>query len=478
MKRICALLLAFCISATLAGCGSKGDAATVSSIIASESETSSSGTITSDTSSETPFSSETEPEDTSGSAPSEPEVLAPEEQAAEAEALELAEKHGLTKEDLKGRYTLFLKFSETVEGNADLEGYREFVYLIFPVIADAEKYAGESEHIREELLFKSLSYLGIFSQSMSEKLGGQYVRFANLVRLNEDRMKNVPDTMPYILFHELMHFIDQSMLGELDTSIYRLDGTVMGKGEYDNLSEEQRENAVLCPQTYFILEGGAEYFADKYFRGAPLDYPMGVSVMSTLEYIMGEAYVYDLFFRWDTDAAFEDLLAEAGYSHEQCEAVCVTLNRITYPDRSYPDIAPISVVDMLIDLYEYKLGDGWKTDEGFLFLLKNVDYYGGDQVAPSTRSEAEALFSGTEEWYSEHVEKMTKDLPEKPVPARDAAPFMKDGKIWMGYSADMTDPVTGEAFFGTIAWEADLKTETRKAYYVTDYRGAAEKYFK
>jgi len=477
MKRICAILLAFCmLPAALAGCGAKGETAAESSSVApvegttaEESKAPSSEPVTA-SESETAESDTTE---TSEETTSETEVLAPEEQAAETEALELAEKHGLTKEDLKGKYTLFLKFAETVEANADLEGYREFVYRIFPVVTDAEKYAGD--HINEGSFLKKLSFLGISSQKLNEKLGGQFMQLGNCIRLNEDRMQNIPDTMPYILFHELMHFVDRSMVETIGTGAYRLDGKVINMEE---LSKEQREGAVLCPTTDFITEGGAEFFADKYFRGAPMDYPMGVTVMSALEYIMGEAYVYDLFFRWDTDAAFEDLLAEAGYSHEKCEAVCKTLNRSTYSDRDQSEFEPVSIIDMLIDLYECKLGDGWKTDEGFLFLLKNVDYYGGEYVAPSVRSESQTLFAGTKEWHSAFVEEMTKDIPEKPVPARDAAPYMKDGKIRMGCSADMTDPVTGEAFFGTISWEMDLKTGTRGAYYVTDYRGAAEKYFK
>ena len=143
-------------------------------------------------------------------------------------------------------------------------------------------------------------------------------------------------------------------------------------------------------------------------------------------------------------------------------------------------IVPVamSIIDMMIDLYEYKLGDGWKTDDGFLFLLKNVDYYGGDIVAPSVRSESQALFTGTKEWNSDFVAEMTKDIPEKPVPDWNAVPYMKDGKIRMGCSADMTDPVTGEAFYGTISWVPNLKTGTREAYYITDYRDAAEKYFR
>ena len=138
----------------------------------------------------------------------------------------------------------------------------------------------------------------------------------------------------------------------------------------------------------------------------------------------------------------------------------------------------MSIIDMMIDLYEYKLGDGWKTDDGFLFLLKNIDYYGGDIVAPSVRSESQALFTGTKEWNSDFVAEMTKDIPEKPVPDWNAVPYMKDGKIRMGCSADMTDPVTGEAFYGTISWVPNLKTGTREAYYITDYRDAAEKYFR
>ena len=56
------------------------------------------------------------------------------------DALKTAEDHGLSEDDLRGEYELFLRFSETIESNSELGEYRELVYRIFPVIADHKMY--------------------------------------------------------------------------------------------------------------------------------------------------------------------------------------------------------------------------------------------------------------------------------------------------------------------------------------------------
>ena len=53
-----------------------------------------------------------------------------------SEAIRIAELHGLSEKDLRGEYELFTMFSEMIEGNNRLNGYKEIVYRIFPVVAD------------------------------------------------------------------------------------------------------------------------------------------------------------------------------------------------------------------------------------------------------------------------------------------------------------------------------------------------------
>lgn len=55
---------------------------------------------------------------------------------AEPEALKIAEEVGLSKEELRGKYALFLKYSHVLECNPGVEGYKGFLYRFFPLVAD------------------------------------------------------------------------------------------------------------------------------------------------------------------------------------------------------------------------------------------------------------------------------------------------------------------------------------------------------
>ncbi len=86
----------------------------------------------------TPASSSEEPSVTVTAAP-EPSVTVtaapePTEDPAKAEALRIAELHGLSEADIRGEYALLVRFSETVEQNERVGDYREFLYKIFPVV--------------------------------------------------------------------------------------------------------------------------------------------------------------------------------------------------------------------------------------------------------------------------------------------------------------------------------------------------------
>ena len=52
---------------------------------------------------------------------------------AEPEALKIAEEVGLSKEELRGKYALFLRYSHVLECNPKINEYRNYLYMYFPL---------------------------------------------------------------------------------------------------------------------------------------------------------------------------------------------------------------------------------------------------------------------------------------------------------------------------------------------------------
>ena len=59
------------------------------------------------------------------------------------DAVKLASEVGLEEKDLKGKYDLFIRYAEAVRSNPEFNGRREFIYHLFPVIADHLKSENE-----------------------------------------------------------------------------------------------------------------------------------------------------------------------------------------------------------------------------------------------------------------------------------------------------------------------------------------------
>ena len=73
----------------------------------------------------------------------------------EQKIIDLASTHGLTADDIRGEYELFKKYSETLDSNPNLDGIRELLYQVFPVVADNTAY------MDEEYFFTSLESLKV-----------------------------------------------------------------------------------------------------------------------------------------------------------------------------------------------------------------------------------------------------------------------------------------------------------------------------
>ncbi|MBR4743713.1 MAG: hypothetical protein IK082_05945 [Oscillospiraceae bacterium] len=397
---------------------------------------------------------------------------APTEDPLPAAALALAYEHGLSEEDIRGEYELFIRFSKTVEGNTALGKYREFMYLIFPVVADASAYM-DLDHF-----FDALAGLSFVERVLETGIAGRYTAGPNIVEINTEIDPYDSYHVPEVVFHELMHFVDFNVSNEYPAT-YLLDGRRLNAFELDELSEEEQERAVACYDPDVVIEGGAEYFTAKYFAGAERAYFIPAQFLAGVEYIFGEEKLDELFFSPDSGAVLAELFLDAGYSKEKFANANQTLSFLTNSsDHGEPEVY-IAPEDMLIDLYESKLGSGWQEDEGFLYILKAINGVCGEEYRHSEHAE---FLKGIEfkkwEQYEAFTAKLYGELPIEPdLRYLPPTPLMRGGRLLLGAFAEWTDPETQEQVRGTLTLDYDFGSETLLGYEAIDFDALTNRYF-
>ena len=354
---------------------------------------------------------------------------------------------------------LYARFSEVLEANDKLGDYREFVYNIFPVIAD------NMEYLDEEYFFSALAKLSISVADLDDSKNGEFWFGSKELYLNETMLQEKPYIALHALFHELMHFVDYSINGDPEP-VYLLDGKHLHLQEAYALSPQDYSRAIFCEDAQVVTEGGAELFAAKYYGGAPNAYFPSVTFLTGLEYILGEDYINALFLRWDSDGLLEELFLEMGYTQEEYQRVAGWLNSLTRGDLYSIPENPVSLEDVLIDVYEYKLGDGWREDAGFLYILKCLNGIALDDWKNSKHADfLETIEFKSFPQYEAFQGKLFSEAKEvQDLDVLPPTPFMRDGKLLLGAFATLKDPQTGEEYHGTVTFDYDFETETLRSY--------------
>lgn len=465
MKKRVALFLSILISASfIAGCKKKeaSDTSSFSPKISSKS------VETTSESSTDPSSGTSETEDTADSSSSDitssTSDLGSDRSAKNAEykteAQKLAGQHGLTEEDLSGEYYYFVKFSEAIESNPNLGKFREFMYLIYPVVADMADYVCEDTFMTD-LQKLSITY---DSELTGPGAAGRYVEPHNVYLQESLRDKEI-DTLPKVLFHELMHFLDYRLTGEKDL-VYILDGKHYHPVDTNNFSPDELNRMILCEESWVLTEGGAEYFTAKYLSGDVEAYWDSVSFLVAIEYLMGEDYLNDLFFSWDSDAKLEELFLDAGYTEEQYKNAIATLNNETRPLYSEAPENPVSFDDILIDLYTHYKGENWKEDKNFLMILRDIQSFAPDRWDRSKH--ADFLHTIKIKSFNElqaYSQELLSDIPENITLSRlTLTLFLRDGQFVRGAIATMTDPNSGKTVPCIITLSMDNEANVKTGY--------------
>ena len=387
-------------------------------------------------------------------------------------ALGLAEQHGLTADALRGEYELFIEFAETIEGNAALGKFGEFVYLIFPVIAD------HTEYLDKEYFLNRLSTLCFTVCELGPELAGQFQFDSNEIFISSERGYSGDCELPEIVFHELMHFVDFSINGS-EGALYLLNGQRLTPDELFAIPLEERIMAVNIFSTRAVVEGGAELYTAKYFSGAIRWYFTPCEFMTGLEYIYGPDVLDELYFHKDSNAIFAELIFDAGYTEDEYYDIFGMLNWYTEPANYTKPSREIRLEDVLIRLYEHKLGEGWQTDDEFLYILKAIN---GVAWLGFEESEHADFLRGigfdTLEKYDAFREKLCSGLPfNLYIDSHPPVPIILGGRFMLTSFASWIYSDAQDAVNGTIALEYDLGAEKLGDYELIDMDAVLEKYF-
>ena len=201
------------------------------------------------------------------------------------EALDIADRVGLTDQDLRGEYELFLEFSECVENNPNLGDFRGYIYNLFPIVAD------QLEDDNKEAFFEKLRGFSISWGAPDDSAAAYYASASNEVVLGMIDSAGEDGVFVLSIYHELIHFIDGTIDGDPTYVYYLNDGSFVDSSEADTIDPGQVTATIGDP---CFTEGGAEYYLARYFNGAPsaYSYYSGTVFLSGIEYIFGSVHLF------------------------------------------------------------------------------------------------------------------------------------------------------------------------------------------
>lgn len=342
---------------------------------------------------------------------------------AHAEAVATASEHGLTEESLKGKYALFLRFAETIDGNTKLNGYEDIVYALFPMIAN------QLNPEREGHILARLRTLSINIGDMNMGLVGEYYQSQNYVNMNRKYKYATHLSYTASLFHELVHFTDTNIDGEIESVRFCENGV---------FPQLDPEGAILSGRDRvhsgsFIKEGGAELYTAKYFSKATHAYTSTVQFFTGFEHIFGSETLDDIFFSHDSAYLFAKLLADNGFTNDEIWNFYETMDSITY--NTQPPTQYLRPEDVLIRLYVNTIGPDYLDDAIFCHILRCIydSYYPFDLIPSAYEAELEGLQKDSS-WALNWFYSIVADLPDLPPLSINDTPLRGiylDGKYYL-----------------------------------------------
>ncbi len=280
--------------------------------------------------------------------------------AAMTEALEKAAEHNIPEESLRGRYDLFLRFCRCIESNGRLGEFVDYVYLLFPMIADQIKPENE------EYFLAKISSLRIAGQIIATNHAGEYhqsdnTAFINSVYLDSDDISYLSTVM-----HELTHFVDTNIDGPIEKAVFTPDNVY----PLDDVPSDATGSIIASTKADFFVEGCAELYEAKYFSHFIDAYTPCVEFITALEYLCGSDWLDDIFFSHDSPYKFYSFMLSQGFTTEELIYFDTTMYAMSY--WKTPTGTTLRPEDVLIRLYENIRGGDFKEDPTFCYILSRI----------------------------------------------------------------------------------------------------------
>ncbi|MBR2750850.1 MAG: hypothetical protein IKD90_06945 [Clostridiales bacterium] len=274
---------------------------------------------------------------------------------ARKDAIAKAGQLGISQDELHGQYSFFLEYTDRVEKNKKLGDLSEFIIRLFPEVA---------EHIQDENKALFLDKLGQLQFEIGDiEFGGQYDSSSEKVLFSNKYYQWDEFDNCFILYHEMMHFVDRYIDGTEQRLAYNgRDFSVVEDSLYNG--DDPLVNS------YFAEEGMADLYVAKTLSKSYDSYYSACNFLTTMEYIYGSDVVEDMLFDRNTSRMFVSLLQELDYDNAKIVKIMKDFDAYTY---DFWDAEPVSYSfeDVLVDMYQKKIGNDWQKDPIFCYLLYN-----------------------------------------------------------------------------------------------------------
>lgn len=380
-------------------------------------------------------------------------------------AREIAESVGLSEEDLRGEYALFLRFNDAVSMNPGLHEYKGFVYHLFPIVADHL----ESEN--EEYFLSRIRTLTFNNMNAVDYIAC-YWPDSNVIDVMNDLSKDFGEyELTITVYHEMMHFIDNNIDGKQTQLCVLEDGSLVDSSSFseEELGKELEEERITIIDTPYWVEGGSEKYYAEYLTYAPETgaYQIGEQFLVGMEYIFGEEAVDEIFFSHDTDYRFKELLSQNGFTDEEIVKFYKVMSKML--DRTMED--PENYVDpqeVLIRLYINNVGPDYAEDAAFCRILATME----DDLLKSIPSEYREFTSGLRKFREKDERRMISYIKEEMGYDEDAmyflippSPLFIDGELKLVAIYVLGTEVSEWTFYSTVM-DYDFETDEIKGFEV------------
>ena len=184
-------------------------------------------------------------------------------------------------------------------------------------------------------------------------------------------IKILEGTKEYVIYHELMHFIEHRLPGthtEINNICY-------DNSKYTSTKNKECKKKISLPNSAFITEAGTETSLARYLNIAPDSYNQITNSYNLLAYIVGDKELNDIYFSNDSLTELFLLLHKYGITYEEYIEFIELTNKLTDEQAIIKhEVTELEshakVLNIINKIYHKKFGHGWEDDETFSFLMR------------------------------------------------------------------------------------------------------------